>query len=473
MTTRLLALLILLGSIWVAPAQEVEVQEHILDNGMRLLLVPREGDPNISCGWVARVGSVNERPGVTGVAHLFEHMMFKGTHTLGTKDIDRDLELIAKLDDVKAQIREEEAVLVESYRVGQIEDPTAADNRSERHQELLAEFENLLKVQSELLVKDEFTRIYTSQGGSGMNAFTSVLFAMLSSGSHLIVMDECYRRSRQFCRQILPRYDIDVDFVETGNFDQLESAITDRTRLIISESPTNPYLNVIDLEKVTDIAAKHRVKVLIDGTFATPYNQKPLDFGIDLVLHSATKYLGGHNDLLSGAVVGSASLIAAIREFRDVTGGIVDPHGAYLLIRGLKTFALRMEQHNANGLAVARYLDGHPRIRRTYYPGLESHAGYETARRQMSGFGGVVSFEVDGDMETTIRFIDALRIPYIAPSLGGVESLIEQPAIMSFYEMDRSERLQIGIKDELVRFSVGIENAEDLIADLEQALGKI
>lgn len=173
MTTRLLALLILLGSIWVAPAQEVEVQEHILDNGMRLLLVPREGDPNISCGWVARVGSVNERPGVTGVAHLFEHMMFKGTHTLGTKDIDRDLELIAKLDDVKAQIREEEAVLVESYRVGQIEDLTAADNRSERHQELLAEFENLLKVQSELLVKDEFTRIYTSQGGSGMNAFTS------------------------------------------------------------------------------------------------------------------------------------------------------------------------------------------------------------------------------------------------------------------------------------------------------------
>lgn len=173
MTTRLLALLILLGSIWVAPAQEVEVQEHILDNGMRLLLVPREGDPNISCGWVARVGSVNERPGVTGVAHLFEHMMFKGTHTLGTKDIDRDLELIAKLDDLKAQIREEEAVLVEAYRVGQIEDPTAADNRSERHQELLAEFENLLKVQSELLVKDEFTRIYTSEGGSGMNAFTS------------------------------------------------------------------------------------------------------------------------------------------------------------------------------------------------------------------------------------------------------------------------------------------------------------
>ena len=308
---------------------------------------------------------------------------------------------------------------------------------------------------------------------SGMSAFTSVLLAMLSTGAHVIVMDECYRRSRQFCRQILPRYNIDVTFVKTGDYEELETSINEKTRLIVSESPTNPYLNVIDLEKITEIAARHRVKVLIDGTFATPYNQKPLDFGIDLVLHSATKYLGGHNDLLSGAIVGSASLISAIREFRDVTGGIVDPHGAYLLIRGLKTFALRMEQHNANGLAVARYLDGHPRIRRTYYPGLESHAGHETARRQMSGFGGVVSFEVDGDMDTTIRFIDAMRIPYIAPSLGGVESLIEQPAIMSFYEMDRSERLEIGIKDELVRFSVGIENADDLIADLEQALGKI
>lgn len=308
---------------------------------------------------------------------------------------------------------------------------------------------------------------------SGMSAFTSVLLAILSSGSHVIVMDECYRRSAQFCRETLPRYNIDVTFVETGNYDQLASAITDRTRLIVSESPTNPFLNVIDLKKVTDIAARHRVKVLIDGTFATPYNQKPLDFGVDLVLHSATKYLGGHNDLLSGAVVGSASLISAIREFRDVTGGIVDPHGAYLLIRGLKTFALRMEQHNTNGLAVARFLDQHPRIRKTYYPGLDSHASYDTANSQMTGYGGVVSFEVDGGMETTIKFIDGLRIPYIAPSLGGVESLIEQPAIMSYYELAPSERLQIGIKDELVRFSVGIENSDDLIADLEQALGKI
>jgi cystathionine gamma-synthase len=308
---------------------------------------------------------------------------------------------------------------------------------------------------------------------SGMNAFTSVLLAMLSTGAHVVIMDECYRRSRQFCRQILPRYGIETTFVKTGDYEQLEAAITDHTRLIISESPTNPYLNVIDLERVTSIAKARRIKVLIDGTFATPYNQRPLDYGIDLVIHSATKYLGGHNDLLAGAVVGSRMLISAVREFRDVTGGIVDPHAAYLLIRGLKTFALRMEQHNRNGMAVARYLEQHPRIRRVYYPGLESHPHHDIARRQMSGFGGVVSFEVDGDITTASRFIDHLQIPYIGPSLGGVESLIEQPAIMSFYEMSPEERLTIGIKDELVRFSVGIENPDDLIADLDQALGKI
>ena len=308
---------------------------------------------------------------------------------------------------------------------------------------------------------------------TGMSAFTSTLLAMLSSGTHVIIMDECYRRSRQFCSQVLPRYGIDVSFLKTGDYEQLEQTITKKTRLIISESPTNPYLNVIDLERVANSANAHRVKVLIDGTFATPYNQRPLDFGIDLVLHSATKYLGGHNDLLAGAVVGNKGLIGAIREYRDITGGIVDPHGAYLLIRGLKTFALRMAQHNQNGMEIAQYLEGHPRISKVYYPGLPGHRNYDIAKQQMSGFGGVVSFEVDGDMETTIRFIDQVKIPYIAPSLGGVESLIEQPAIMSFYEMSKEERLAIGIKDELVRYSAGIENAEDLIADLDQALAKI
>ena len=308
---------------------------------------------------------------------------------------------------------------------------------------------------------------------SGMNAFTSVLLAMLSAGSHVVIMDECYRRSRQFCNQYLPRYGIETTLVKTGDCEALAAAITDQTRLIVSESPTNPYLNVIDLERVVAIAKARRVKVLIDSTFATPYNQRPLEYGIDLVLHSATKYLGGHNDLLAGVVIGSRSLVSAIREFRDVTGGIVDPNSAYLLIRGLKTFALRMERHNRNGMAVARYLERHPRIRRVHYPGLESHPQFDIAKRQMNGFGGVVSFEVDAEMEGVVRFMDHLKIPYIGPSLGGVESLIEQPAIMSYYEMEPESRLAIGMKDELVRYSLGVEDAEDLIADLSQALDKI
>lgn len=308
---------------------------------------------------------------------------------------------------------------------------------------------------------------------SGMNAFTSVLLAMLSTGSHVVIMDDCYRRSRQFCNQYLPRYGIESTLVKTGDYEELAAAITDRTRLIISESPTNPYLNVIDLERVVAIAKARRVKVLIDATFATPFNQRPLEYGVDLVLHSATKYLGGHNDLLAGVVIGSHTLISAIREFRDVTGGILDPNSAYLLIRGLKTFALRMEQHNRNGMAVARYLEGHPRIRRVHYPGLESHPQFDIAKRQMSGFGGVVSFEVDAKMEGVVRFIDHLKIPFIGPSLGGVESLIEQPAIMSFYELEREDRLAIGMKDELIRYSLGVEDAADLIADLSQALDKV
>lgn len=308
---------------------------------------------------------------------------------------------------------------------------------------------------------------------TGMNAIVSVLLAMLSSGSHVVIMDECYRRTRQFCLQVLPRYGIDVTFVKTGDYEAMEHAITDQTRLIVSESPTNPYLNVIDLEHISRIAKERRLKVMIDSTFATPYNQRPIEFGIDIVVHSATKYLGGHNDLMAGVVVGSKTLMGAIREFRDVTGGITDPHTAYLLIRGLKTFALRMDRHNANGMAIAKYLEQHPRIRDVYYPGLNSHPQYDVAARQMSGFGGVVSFEVDGDLHTASAFIDRLELPYIGPSLGGVESLIEQPALQSFFELSQKERLEIGIKDELIRFSVGVEDPKDLIADLEQALNGI
>jgi cystathionine gamma-synthase len=266
--------------------------------------------------------------------------------------------------------------------------------------------------------------------------------------------------------------------IAMGDFPALEAAIQTNTRLIISESPTNPYLRVVDLQRLVTIARRHRIKTIIDATFATPFNQRPLDFGIDLVVHSATKYLSGHNDVMAGAVIGEPGLINALRQSQGMLGGILDPHAAYLLERGLKTAALRVAQQNRTAQTVADCLVQHPKIERVWYPGLPSHPDHDVARAQMEGYGGVVSFEIgqradEEPLDTTSRFIDAMTIPYIAPSLGGVESLIEQPALMSYYELSTEERLAIGIKDNLVRFAVGIEDTADILADLDQALAQI
>ncbi|MCY4024258.1 MAG: aminotransferase class I/II-fold pyridoxal phosphate-dependent enzyme [Anaerolineaceae bacterium] len=309
---------------------------------------------------------------------------------------------------------------------------------------------------------------------SGMNAVTTVLLASLSTGTHVVMTDDCYRRTRQFCGTFLRRLGIETSVVPMGDYEALEAAVRShrKTRYIISESPTNPYLRVADLERIADIARRHRVRTLIDSTFATPINQRPLEWGIDLVVHSATKYLSGHNDLLAGVVCGSGERIAAFREARGVLGGVVDPQNAFLLERGLRTLGMRVERQNRSALEVAAYLETHPRIERVWYPGLASHPDHETAQRQMRGCGGVVSFELGADLEGTGRFIDNMQIPFIAPSLGGVESLIEQPALMSYYEQTSEERLALGIRDNLVRFSIGIEDVDDLIRDLEQALAR-
>jgi cystathionine gamma-synthase len=307
---------------------------------------------------------------------------------------------------------------------------------------------------------------------SGMAAMTTTLFAMLSRGTHVVVTDDSYRRTRQFLNQTLPRYGIEVSTVPAGDYEALEDAIRPTTRVLVSESPTNPYNRVLDLERFAEIGRRHRVKTVIDGTFATPYNQRPLEWGVDVVVHSATKYLGGHNDLMAGAVLASRDLVEAVRGLQGVTGAVVSPFVAFLLVRGVKTFALRMERHNANAQALAEFLAAHPRVERVHYAGLTSHPEHDVAKRQMRGFGGVVSFEVRGDLATASRVVDSCRIPYIAVSLGGVESLIEQPAIMSFYELTTEERLAVGIKDNLIRYSVGIEDAADLIADLAQALDR-
>lgn len=305
---------------------------------------------------------------------------------------------------------------------------------------------------------------------SGMNAITSTLLSMLPTGSHLILTDDCYRRTRQFIQTFLVRLGVQHTVVPACDYAAIEAAIRPETRLILSESPTNPYLRVLDLPRLVAIARQHRVKTIIDATFATPYNLRPLHQGIDIVIHSATKYLGGHNDLLAGVIIGRPGIISALRESQGITGGICDPHSGYLLLRGLKTFALRMERHNRNGLAVAHFLHDHPRIARVHYPALPNHPDHLIAMEQMRGWGGVVSFELDADMTVTSRFIDRLRLPYIGPSLGGVESLVEQPSLMSFYELTTEERLAIGIRDNLVRLACGIEDTEDLIADLSQAL---
>lgn len=212
---------------------------------------------------------------------------------------------------------------------------------------------------------------------------------------------------------------------------------------------------------------------IVDATFGTPVNARPLERGIDLVIHSATKYLAGHNDLLAGAVAGRSALVAQMRETNGLVGAVADPHALYLLLRGLKTLALRMARHNENGQRLAEFLARHPAVRRVWYPGLPSHPDHALARRTMRGFGGVVSFEVAADLEGTARFIDALRIPYIGPSLGGVESIVEQPALMSHFTLNEEERAAIGIRGELVRYAAGVEDADDLIADLAQALERV
>ena len=231
------------------------------------------------------------------------------------------------------------------------------------------------------------------------------------------------------------------------------------------------YLTVRDtLAEAARVAHGRGAKVIIDSTFATPVNQRALELGADLVLHSATKYLGGHNDLLAGAAVGPREIVATLRKALGILGGVADPHTAWLLLRGMKTLGVRMDRHNRSALAIARWLEAHPRIRRVWYPGLPSHPDHDVAKRTLAGFGGVVTFELDGDLDATTRFIDACRIPYIAPSLGGVESLIEMPAIMSFWDRTPEERAALGMTDSLVRFSVGIEDTEDLLADLDRAL---
>ncbi len=309
---------------------------------------------------------------------------------------------------------------------------------------------------------------------SGMSSVTTLLLALVPAGGHIVTTTDCYKRTREFIVKVLPRMGVEATILDPADLDGLERVLKEKgASLFFSESPTNPYLRVIDIPRVAGLCRDHGAICVIDSTFVTPINQKVLELGADLSLHSGTKYLAGHNDVLAGAVVGNGELVGKVRYLQGILGGVMDPHAAYLLLRGIKTLSVRVERQNATALALARYLEQHRAVEQVYYPGLPSHPDHAVARSQMRGFGGVVSFDIRGDLQATAKFIDALRIPYIAPSLGGVEALVMQPAVMSYWDHSPEERAQLGIRDNLVRYAVGLEDVEDLIADVEQALERV
>jgi len=306
---------------------------------------------------------------------------------------------------------------------------------------------------------------------SGMAAVTTAMLALVKAGDHVVLFRDAYRKTRLFVEGILGRFGVEHTLVEPASIDGLSAALRPRTRLAITESPTNPFLRCIDLERFAATCRAARVKSIVDATFATPYNARPIAHGVDLVIHSATKYLGGHNDVLGGSVAGSASLISLLRDLRGVFGGVADPHAAALIGRGMKTLALRVERQNATALTVARALERHPAALRVYYPLLESHPDHAVATAQMRGGGGVVSFEVRGGRAAAANVVDRCRLAIIAPSLGGVETLIEQPALMSYHELDEGELAAIGISPGLIRLAVGVEETDAIVNDVIHALG--
>ncbi len=330
-------------------------------------------------------------------------------------------------------------------------------------------------------VRELETRVAALEGAddalafaSGMAAVTSTLFALTKAGDHVVLFNDCYRRTRQFVVQTLARFGVEHTMVAPGDLAGLQAALRPSTRCVITESPTNPYLHCVDLEQIAEIVRRHgRVRTLVDSTFATPVNCRPLRFGIDLVVHSATKYLAGHNDVLGGIVAGPQHIISLLREARGVLGGVLDPHAAFLIARGLKTLNLRVERQNRTAHAVALELERHPQVKQVFYPALESHSSHAVARAQMRGFGGVVSFIVEGGRAAAAQVVDGCRLAKIAPSLGGVETLIEQPCLMSFSELSDEDLKRVGIDPALIRLAVGIEDTADIVEDVMRALAQL
>jgi cystathionine beta-lyase/cystathionine gamma-synthase len=304
---------------------------------------------------------------------------------------------------------------------------------------------------------------------SGMSAITTSILALVKSGDHIVAQRDIYGGAGKFFGQWLPKLRVETTFVDTTEYDQYARAIRPNTKLLYLESPTNPTVRIVDLLKAAAIAKKHKLITMIDSTFATPINQRPVEFGIDLVMHSGTKYFGGHSDLIAGVIAGRKDLIEKIHETRNTLGGVMDPHAAWLLLRGIKTLAVRVQRQNDNALRIAEFLAQHSKVRQVHYPFLEGHPQRAVAMEQMRGGGGMVSFEVEGSGDDARRLTESLHLFTLAPSLGGVDSLVSIPVLTSHAMISAEQRQKMGVTEQLIRLSVGIENADDLIADLEQA----
>jgi cystathionine beta-lyase/cystathionine gamma-synthase len=306
---------------------------------------------------------------------------------------------------------------------------------------------------------------------SGMAAESTVVH-LLNSGDHVIATDDLYGGTYRLLKDIMPRFGIETTFVRMDSPAGIEAAIRPNTRMVWLETPSNPLLSITDMTMVASIAKKHKLLTVMDNTFASPFFQRPIEFGIDIVVHSTTKYLNGHCDVIGGAIVTSTDeLSKRVAYLHNALGAIAGPFDSWLVLRGIETLPVRMKQHAANAMALAEYLQNHPKVEKVYYPGLPTHPGHELAKKQMHGFGGMLSFEVRGGVDAVNSFLRGIKLVYMAGSLGGTHSLAQYPARMSHSTMSPEYRRSVGIKDNLIRLSVGLENVEDLIADLKQALG--
>lgn len=308
---------------------------------------------------------------------------------------------------------------------------------------------------------------------TGMAGISNTLFALLEPGDRVVSIKDSYGGTSKMFLEFLPRLNIEVELSETEDHEQIEMEIAKGCKMVYLESPTNPTLKIIDLKRIATAAKKAGAIVVADNTFGSPINQNPLSLGVDLVIHSATKFLGGHSDTLCGLVCGKKELIQTIFDYREITGATLHPETAYNVIRGMKTLELRVNRQNENAMAVARYLDQHPKIAQVYYPGLENHTGHDIAKKQMRGFGGVLSFELEGGYDHVKTLLHNLKYVHLAASLGSVTTLAGPPRTTSHVELSEEQRKQLGISESLIRYSVGIENSEDLIDDLKQALDLI